>query len=31
MGTEWPLDSLENIVGAAKDSEDDRDWERRNE
>jgi hypothetical protein len=31
QGAEWPLDALENVVRAAEDSDDDRDWERRNE
>jgi hypothetical protein len=31
MGAEWPLDALENVVRAAEDSDDDTDWERRNE
>jgi hypothetical protein len=31
MGTEWPLDALENVVRAAEDSDNDRDWERRND
>jgi hypothetical protein len=30
LGTEWPLDALENVVRAAEDSDDDHDWERRN-
>jgi hypothetical protein len=30
-GAEWPIDALENIVRAAEDSDDDRDWERRSE
>jgi hypothetical protein len=30
QGAEWPLDALENIVQAAEDSADDRDWEQRN-
>jgi hypothetical protein len=30
MGTEWPMDALENLVRVAEDSDDDTDWERRN-
>jgi hypothetical protein len=30
QGVEWPEDALENVVRAAEDSDDDRDWERRN-
>jgi hypothetical protein len=30
MGAEWPLDALENVVRAAEDRDDDRDWESRN-
>ena len=30
MGTGWPMDALENVVHAAEDSDDDKDWERRN-
>jgi hypothetical protein len=30
FGPKWPLDSLQDIVQAVEDSDDDRDWERRN-
>jgi hypothetical protein len=30
LGAEWPTDALENIVQATEDSDDDREWERRN-
>jgi hypothetical protein len=31
MGAEWPMDALENVVRASEDSDDDADWERRNQ
>jgi hypothetical protein len=31
QGVEWPEAARENVVRAAEDSDDDRDWERRNE
>ena len=30
LGAEWPTDALEHIVQATEDSDDDREWERRN-
>jgi hypothetical protein len=30
LGAEWPTDALESIVQATEDSDDDREWERRN-
>jgi hypothetical protein len=30
LGAEWPTNALENVVRAAEDSDDDREWERRN-
>jgi hypothetical protein len=30
-GAEWPLEALENVVREVEGSDDDRDWERRND
>jgi hypothetical protein len=31
MGAEWPIEALESVVREVEDSDDDRDWERRND
>jgi hypothetical protein len=31
VGADWPTEALENVVREVEDSDDDRDWERRNQ